>query len=1124
MTAVTQIIPNYLGGVSKQPDEKKQTGQVKDIINGYADPVYGLTKRNGFEFLTTLDECDICGLDNGAWFFINRDSSELYIGCIQTSGIIRIWDIITMKEIPSEDITYIGDTKDYLGNGLNWTDYEFLTVQDATMIVNKTKTVLQDYGLDVNGNYLEHPDKYVPNNVATIKCLSVEYNTDYEIIIKSDFFRVPAIMVTSQPQPTIGSSAKLQTASDILQLLANAIPQEFFDVTVLNTSMELKSKLITEGAIDSTNNIKLYQDETSALYFIEGSGPEVYIKFNAEDVTYFFYGEDWEPAGIVRDGTIQLCWKNIDGNELRISTIADDGSWDGTYTTVDKDPDSTAYWAEEDRFNNDFDDDRFIGDPSNGDNVGLQYTQVCINDETGLTAYQDQYGQIHVGALPNPSPLTGSNSIPYTVVPSGIGNYNDSFYGQTILLTIGTGETIRRNEFSGGTLRSSYNVPLEDGRGNINQNYYDTEDLVYQDLNGDYFIGDPSANPPVPAPPKPIVEIVAGAPFTIEVKAGRDGKALDAYQSEVENAARLAATSVQGRRVKILNTSDDASSYFVKFIANDPDDPIAGNGYWEEDLGWEEYEGNKDVDPYIAVASFGTQLETMPHILKVPEPGKFEFSTYPFTARLVGSEISNPSPGYVDKTINHVFLDNNRLGFLSGENVILSQSGEFENFYYTSAKTTIDSDPIDLNCSSIRPANLHSTVPNAQGLIIFSKFEQFMLASESGTLSPGDAVIRSISNYENDPLVAPVDVGTSTMFITKTPAQTRTMGMVTRGLLENPSVVDISKVITDYVPPDIDTLTSSPQNSFITMSGKDHGNMYFYRFFNNGERDVMQAWFRWTLNGKVQSHFIAQDTLFVILKTDSGYHVVQSPLSQSTSIQERLNLRMDNYFACNDPRLADQELVYDLPSNLTKLPHLYPIPTSGDYVIYNTSRINVNPFTMTVEQLVNRIQYVNPGNDYVGGGYIYPIVIKDGEWFVKGDWTGNDPDGTPWRDKLIIGKLYDFEVQLPSTYFRPAENVSDYTASLTLARYKFSFGESGEVNFYSKARGSEEWNMVGAVPDANYYNADTPAITNETILTVPIYQRNKNFEFKIVADTPLPVSLNSMMWEGKYVPRNYRRA
>ena len=85
MTAVTQIIPNYLGGVSRQPDEKKSPGQVIDILNGYPDPTNGLTKRNGLEFVATLDT-DMTGLANAAWFFINRDAFELYFGCITTEG------------------------------------------------------------------------------------------------------------------------------------------------------------------------------------------------------------------------------------------------------------------------------------------------------------------------------------------------------------------------------------------------------------------------------------------------------------------------------------------------------------------------------------------------------------------------------------------------------------------------------------------------------------------------------------------------------------------------------------------------------------------------------------------------------------------------------------------------------------------------------------------------------------------------------------------------------------------------------------------------------------------------------------------------------------------------------
>ena len=54
MAAVTQLTPNFLGGVSRQTDDKKLDGQVVDIINGYPDPTYGLTKRGATNFLWNL--------------------------------------------------------------------------------------------------------------------------------------------------------------------------------------------------------------------------------------------------------------------------------------------------------------------------------------------------------------------------------------------------------------------------------------------------------------------------------------------------------------------------------------------------------------------------------------------------------------------------------------------------------------------------------------------------------------------------------------------------------------------------------------------------------------------------------------------------------------------------------------------------------------------------------------------------------------------------------------------------------------------------------------------------------------------------------------------------------------
>ena len=141
-------------------------------------------------------------------------------------------------------------------------------------------------------------------------------------------------------------------------------------------------------------------------------------------------------------------------------------------------------------------------------------------------------------------------------------------------------------------------------------------------------------------------------------------------------------------------------------------------------------------------------------------------------------------------------------------------------FYFTTARTIIDSDPIDLNCSSIRPAKLHAVIPQTQGLILFSQFEQFIMYSEDGALSPSTASIRSISNYESEINIDPVDVGTQILFLSKTKSSTRAMAMITRGLNDNPIVVDISKVAAEYVPDTIDILQTSPQNSFVILASQ----------------------------------------------------------------------------------------------------------------------------------------------------------------------------------------------------------------------------------------------------------------------------------------------------------------
>ena len=98
MAAITQRVSNYLGGVSKQSDDKKLPNQVRECLNGYPDPTFGLTKRPGFKWIKNLGTGTT--YDNCKWFYIHRDDDERYIGCIKPKpnsgyGDIDIWNATT---------------------------------------------------------------------------------------------------------------------------------------------------------------------------------------------------------------------------------------------------------------------------------------------------------------------------------------------------------------------------------------------------------------------------------------------------------------------------------------------------------------------------------------------------------------------------------------------------------------------------------------------------------------------------------------------------------------------------------------------------------------------------------------------------------------------------------------------------------------------------------------------------------------------------------------------------------------------------------------------------------------------------------------------------------------------
>ena len=69
----------------------------------------------------------------------------------------------------------------------------------------------------------------------------------------------------------------------------------------------------------------------------------------------------------------------------------------------------------------------------------------------------------------------------------------------------------------------------------------------------------------------------------------------------------------------------------------------------------------------------------------------------------------------------------------------------------------------------------------------------------------------------------------------------------------------------------------------------------------------------------------------------------------------------------------------------------------------------------------------------------------------------------------------------------------------------------------------DNWYDIQPVQEANEYLADDVPMSDQNVFTVPIHQRTDNFTLRVFSDSPFPVSLKSMMWEGNYSPRFYRR-
>ena len=131
---------------------------------------------------------------------------------------------------------------------------------------------------------------------------------------------------------------------------------------------------------------------------------------------------------------------------------------------------------------------------------------------------------------------------------------------------------------------------------------------------------------------------------------------------------------------------------------------------------------------------------------------------------------------------------------------------------------------------------------------------------------------------EIDRDIEPVDVGTNINFVSKTPGYTRVFSMVTRGQQENPQVIDVSRVVKEWISQDVDLMISSPQNSMIALSGQSLNEVFLFRYYNDGQQNLMEAWVSWIMPGTVQFLATNSDEMYAVTKQGGQFTLLKAAL------------------------------------------------------------------------------------------------------------------------------------------------------------------------------------------------------------------------------------------------------
>ena len=554
----------------------------------------------------------------------------------------------------------------------------------------------------------------------------------------------------------------------------------------------------------------------------------------------------------------------------------------------------------------------------------------------------------------------------------------------------------------------------------------------------------------------------------VQTADGFNHQALINFKKSIQRFSLLPATAPDNYCVMVKGdpNGDSAGSYYVKYNKD--------SNVWEE-----------CVKPNIQIKFDAT---TMPHAIIHNADDTFTFKALNWTERKVGDEDSNPNPSFVGYTLTSIFFYRNRLGVSSSENIIMSESGEYFNWWMSTANDLLDTDGIDVPITSTKANLINYMVVFSEDLYAFSNDTQFIIRSDT-TLTPKSASPTEITQFNSSPDCQPKVAGKNLYFPSEHGDYTTIREYYTvQDISQMKNAQDITSHVPNYVESGVyDIITSTAENVLFCLSSRATDTIYLYKYLFSNEERIQSSWSKWTVDGEIYGAGFIGSTLYMLIRR--GTQVSMESMDFSINIKEFDDAEV--YRVYLDQKRIMNNGVYDSTYERTK---------------FNLREL----YSYTDNTPLTNVCVVTPQ----GVLHEHMEVDKDGCIYFDGNFAGQN---------LIVGEPYEFKAVFTTFYLKKNDNgnISSYSDGRTqLKNLHINYDHTGymKVNVDYVDGKSYGYAMTSKILGTS--SSSLGKMMSETgQFDVPIHKKNDSVTISVVSDKPVPLSIIGLNWDCLYTTK-----